>query len=71
MSIEIAILLRRVLEIPYYHVAEVRILYNHNLKDHAYLGREYSIELKKVGQTLYFEDEEAVLHHLEEVLINK
>ena len=43
MSIEIAILLRRVLEIPYHNVAEIRILYNHNLKDHAYLGREYSI----------------------------
>ena len=64
MSIEIAILLKRVLGICYYNVAEIRILYNTT-------ENNYSMELKKVGQTLYFEDEEAVLHHLEEVLINK
>ncbi len=67
MSFETVILLSKVLNILYYNVAEIRILLNQPV----YENRTYSLELKKVGETCYFEDEEAVLHHLEEVLVNE
>jgi hypothetical protein len=66
MKLDIAILLKKVLDILYLNVAEIRIIYNH-----AYADREYAIELKKVGETCYFEDEESILLHIEEVLDKK
>ena len=72
MKIEIAKLLKKVLDIVYESMefpCEIRILYR--------LDREYAaydLELKTTyesitgGETIYFEDEEAVLHHIEEVL---
>ena len=63
MSIEIALLLKQVLDLCYYNVCEIRVLFQIPTND-------YALELKKVGETLYFEDEGAVLHHLEEVLVS-
>ncbi len=67
MSFETVILLSKVLGILYYNVAELRILLNQPV----YENKTYSLELKKVGETCYFEDEESILLHIEEVLDEK
>ena len=64
MELETAVLLSKVLNILYYNVAEMRILLNQPVYEH----RTYSLELKKVGETIYFEDEESILLHIEEAL---
>ena len=64
MSLETAVLLSKVLKILYYNVAEIRILLNQPV----YENKTYSLELKKVGETCYFEDEESILLHIEGAL---
>jgi len=68
VTLEIAILLRKVLDILYSEsVYEIRILYNHHRLIPAD-KRTFSVELKTEKQTQYFEDEESILLHIEEVV---
>lgn len=69
MSLEIAKLLKKVLDIIYCFHNEVRILYRPKPEEIGH-GKEdvFELELKGKKETYYFEDEESVLYHLGEVL---